>query len=258
MKFKLLQAHEYHSMEEVDYEALPKYYGSGKFEGVPKPDADTVDAISADESGDNAEEEETIIIVGDIDDADSTDADSAYEGEAIDEDLSEKGKKTVNMTAQYIVYSVIIIMAIAFSIGICLLIYWWCCRAPTSPNDTMNPIGDGEEQEKDDNISTLGTIDERVPFVDIRSPNTIERAKRNHYVNAQTVSIRPAHDRDSEHEELLQNQRSNVYDDINGADEDEDGDDMIAHYGSTSSSYPIGKEHPAVNNSGYVIRNNVL
>ena len=117
----------------------------------------------------------------------------------------------------------------------------------------MNPIdADGEAQDKEDNVSTLGTIDERVPFVDIRSPNTIERAKRNHYVNAQTVSIRP------EHEELLQNQRSNVYDDINGADEDEDGDDMIAHYGSTASSNPIGKEHPAVNNSGYVIRNNVL
>merc|ERR1719273_1840346 len=117
----------------------------------------------------------------------------------------------------------------------------------------MNPIDGGGEPRSvdDDDVTTLGTIDEKVPFVDIRSPNTIMRAKKAAELNAQTVSIRSGargDDEDNEHEELLQNQRSNVYDDINGADDDEDGDDLIAHYGSTSNSNPIGAR-----NDGYVI-----
>ena len=96
-------------------------------------------------------------------------------------------------------------------------------------------------------------LDARIPFVDIRSPNTIERAKLNAQINAQTVSIRPRNSAEDVNEELLRNQRSNVYDDINGADDAEDGDDMIAHYGSTAAAHPV-----AARNDGYVIGRNSL
>merc|ERR1719242_510365 len=80
--------------------------------------------------------------------------------------------------------------------------------------------------------------------------------KKSALMNDKIVAIRsgPLSSDEDADERLLQNQSSNVYDDIDGADEDEDGDDMIAHYGSTQCS----KQHSGVDNSGYVIRNNVL
>jgi len=242
MTFKLLQAEQYHELEDVDYEfknVLSAHNVMSALDG---------DGIVDDEVG--------LIVVGDIDDSEDGSDEPGY-GEAGDfeSEISEKGKKTVNRTAQYVVYSVIIVMAIAFSVGICLLIYWWCCRQQSASMDTLNPIDGGEVDsgKEDRDVSTLGTIDERVPFVDIRSPNTIERAKQNAYINAQTVSIRSRNGADDENEELLRNQRSSVYDDINGADDAEDGDDMIAHYGSTTASHPI-----AARNDGYVIGRNSL
>jgi len=238
MTFKLLKAAQYQSLDDVDRDfknALTAH-----------------NVISA---ADIAVEEEEggLIVVGDVDD-ESAESAAGYDDEAsgFEEQITEKGKKTVNMTAQYVVYSVIIIMAIAFSVGISLLIYMWCCRQRGHPMDTGNPI-DGEAHSGKEDVSTLGTIDERIPFVDIRSPNTIERAKLNAQINAQTVSIRPRNGTEDENEELLRNQRSNVYDDINGADDAEDGDDMIAHYGSTTAAHPI-----AARNDGYVIGRNSL
>merc|ERR1712154_18208 len=93
--------------------------------------------------------------------------------QAIEDQITEKGKKTVNTTAQYIVYAVIIVMAIAFSVGICLLIYWWCCRQPQQLSTGDNAIYASTL----DKENTLDVIDEKAAFMDIRSPNAILRAK---------------------------------------------------------------------------------
>merc|ERR1719300_1283079 len=108
MKFKLIKAQQYHDLEEVQLE-------------------DVVFPLDDDDASD-------LIIVGQLEDGDYDEATVS-----IDEDMSESAKKTVNTTAQYIVYSVIIVMAIAFSIGICLLMYWWCCRRPSAPS-SLNPV----------------------------------------------------------------------------------------------------------------------
>jgi len=51
---------------------------------------------------------------------------------------------------------------------------------------------------------------------------------------------------------LLQRETNNIYDDINGVDDNEDGDDLIAHYaqyGATNSNHGSNSNE----NAGYVI-----
>lgn len=175
------------------------------------------------------------------------------------EELTKAEKSSVNKTAQYIVYGVIIVMALIFSIGICLLIYWWCCHEKILNKRRMNEniisnINDDrsgrlviDDQDNDDND------DETQPFIDIRGSKTIHRqhlksqgrtiyfgigVDRNHQNMESSLN-------DDDDIDIIQRERHNIYDDINGADDDEDGDDLIAHYGSTSNSRNI--------NGGYII-----
>ena len=146
--------------------------------------------------------------------------DSILDGESLEsEELSETGKQSVNLTAQYIVYAVIASMALIFAFGICLLIYWWCCHKKYSPNA---PITTKANQ-------SLTEIDEATPFIDIRGPNTLKKQNSRKHSDGNELYF--------EDDQLLQTQRNNVYDTINdGIDDNEDGDELIAHYGSNKSN----------------------
>ena len=114
MKFTLILSAEYGSEQDVDDETIESL-SLKSYESEP----DTVEDSKTDKEhkGDNAPEEGT-----DFDDS-TLDNDSLEQQE-----LTQTEKTTVNKTAQYIVYGVIIVMALIFTIGICLLIYWWCCN----------------------------------------------------------------------------------------------------------------------------------
>eukprot|EP01084_Bolivina_argentea_P302013 521215_1 len=124
------------------------------------------------------------------DDYDDDTSDASFEDEddtTAEITLSSSEKESVNKTAQYIVYGVIIIMAIIFTFGICLLIYWWCChhKKPSlmrNTNNDLSLIEEGEENEQ-----------ETTPFIDIRSESTINKQKLlnniNEMVNNKTNAI---------------------------------------------------------------------
>jgi len=185
--------------------------------------------------------------------------DSTLDDDSLEqEELTKAEKSSVNKTAQYIVYGVIIVMALIFSIGICLLIYWWCCHQKILNKHRMNEniITNNDDDRSgrlliDDQDNDNDNDDETQPFIDIRGSKTIHRqylksqgrtiyfgigVDRNNHQNILESSMNNDDDID-----IIQRERHNIYDDINGADDDEDGDDLIAHYGSTS------------NNGGYVI-----
>eukprot|EP01084_Bolivina_argentea_P110796 197773_1 len=136
------------------------------------------------------------------------------------EELTTSQKKSVNLTAEYIVYGVIIVMALIFTLGIGLLIYWWCYHKFVFSDKIR--VHNNETQ----------------PFIDIRSENTIQRQssgmKNDNNINNS------------------QNNNLDVYHDIiNGVNDNEDGDDLIAHYGSTTiSNCNINNNNQ---NHGYVI-----
>merc|ERR1712130_244282 len=112
--------------------------------------------------------------------------------------------------------------ALIFAFGICLLIYWWCCHQTTQSPNIIKP--------------NTTVMDETTPFIDIRGSNTLKKQYSNSSLAALTH-------RDTIHnlnaggdalyfgdDPLLQTERNNVYDTINDGDDNEDGDDLIAHY----------------------------
>ena len=233
MKFKLILSAEYKSEQDVDDDQVQSL-SLRAYES----DQTALEEAKTDKEHKSDDEPEQGT---DLDDS-TLDNDSLEQQE-----LTETEKATVNKTAQYIVYGVIIIMAFIFTIGICLLIYWWCCHEKmnkrrmneniiTNSDDDRNGrlIGDAQDQEDD----------ERKPFIDIRGAKTLTRQHLR--TQGRTIYFGIGVDRETNDDiDILQRDRHNVYDDINGADENEDGDDLIAHYGSTDTSNNI--------NTGYVI-----
>jgi len=114
-------------------------------------------------------------------------------------------------------------MALIFAFGICLLIYWWFCHKTESSNPSLSK----------GNHSLMG-IDETTPFVDIRGTTTLRRQYSKRQISDDQDGV---YFEENEDELLqLQTQRNNVYDLINdGIDENEDGDELIAHYGSNQA-----------------------
>eukprot|EP00484_Ammonia_sp_Unknown_P002417 CAMPEP_0197075690 /NCGR_PEP_ID=MMETSP1384-20130603/211736_1 /TAXON_ID=29189 /ORGANISM="Ammonia sp." /LENGTH=286 /DNA_ID=CAMNT_0042514539 /DNA_START=106 /DNA_END=966 /DNA_ORIENTATION=- len=160
------------------------------------------------------------------------DTDGELNDESLEsEELTEPEKRTVNLTAQYIVYAVIIVMAIVFTLGVSALIYCWCCRGKCAWNKS------------DDEHRDL-LIDETTPFIDIRGSATLQKKSLHHRVG-RSVYLQSGTHAGVENEQMdeLHRDRHNIYDDIDGADDSEDGDDLIAHYGATNNE----------NSSGYII-----
>ena len=248
MKFKLILSAQYGTIEDVDDDQI---------ESLSLKEGEPSDISNEDEVYDwsnplgGGKKSESSRSEG-IDDS-TLDDDSLEQ-----EELTTAEKSSVNKTAQYIVYGVIIVMALIFSIGICLLIYWWCCHQKILNKRRMNEniiTNDDDRSGRlliDDQDNDNENDDETQPFIDIRGSKTIHRQ----YLKSQgrTIYFGIGVDRNDYNQNILessmnndddidiiQRERHNIYDDINGADDDEDGDDLIAHYGSTS------------NNGGYVI-----
>jgi len=154
-----------------------------------------------------------------------------------DEELTATEKHSVNLTAQYIVYGVIIFMALIFSVGICVLIYWWCCHHKKASDDSIKTNSFNNK---------LLDIDETAPFIDIRSSNTIKKQ------NDERIGKSIYFGMNENENLLLQRETNAIYDDINSIDDNEDGDDLIAHYGqygATNSNHNSNSNE----NAGYVI-----
>jgi len=238
MKFKLLKAARFDSLDEIDENVLPDLnalYTDDASDEITIGDVDDEAALL------KIEEKSELDLSADSRKGAHYQAEGDYIGGPIElsaDAASSKEKVSVNLTAQYIVYAVIIVMALVFSMGICLLVYWWCCR------DKRGERGRGGSKDMKESLletdgavsikskSSLGTIDETAPFVDIRSPNTVKRKAKTVYLGMPGMGKVKSGKGGGDG---LQRERSNVYDVIDGADDDEDGDELIAHYGATTT-----------------------
>ncbi len=198
MKFVLILSAEYSSESDVDTANLPKLKDLSTNEDMSE-DSDNSEAL--DVSDTNGTEDES---------------DSVLESQ----ELTETEKKSVNDTAKFIVYGVIIALAAVFAFGICALIYWWAChRKAMTDKDSM--IANSETQ----------------PFIDIRSENTLRK---------QTLAFEREKSAKNDSRFYLEKGNGNgsgsvgdVYHDIVNSvneNESESGDDMIRHYGAINQS----------------------
>ena len=222
MKFVLILPAEYTSESEVDSANLPKL----------KDLSQTNNAI-ADALEHNTDNSDEALDVSDNDESEGNGNGNDYDSEGTvleSQELTETEKESVNDTAKFIVYGVIIALAAVFAFGICALLYWWGCHRKCGN-------GMSATQTKD---SMIGDSDETQPFIDIRSENTLRK---------QTLALEREKSAKNESRFYLEKGNGNgsvsvsvgdVYHDIVNSvneNESESGDDMIRHYGAIDHTH---------------------
>eukprot|EP00483_Globobulimina_turgida_P009080 UN09098 len=128
-------------------------------------------------------------------------------------------------------------MALLFVFGITLLIiYRWChCRNKHKNKTTNNKTANNNND----------NVDETQPFLDIRSENTIKKQQHDGIATSIGNTLYFQRTKRSHNS----NTNNDIYHDIiNDVNENEDGDELIAHYGSTAITNDNYKQK-----HGYVI-----